>query len=176
MVLVLSDHFTRWRDAILVKNGTTACIAEALERQVFCYFGLQERIHSDRVAAVESALMKELCHLWGSSKSRTTPYHASGNGVSECGNKDLLARDETDCDLLLPHLTRAIRSVPHSFTGETANFMMFGIELTLPESLIAGPELDLQTREDYVVNLVKLRSDRVTGRNHHSFKYEIWFG
>ena len=162
-VLVLSDHFTRWRDAIPVKNGTTVCIAEALERQVFCYFGLPERIHSDRGASFESALMKELCRLWGSAKSRTTPYHASGNGVVERGNKDLgnalrtflLARDETDWDLLLPHLTRAIRSVPHSFTGETANYMMFGRELTLPECLIAGPELEPQSREEYVANLVE---------------------
>ena len=162
-VLVLSDHFTRWRDAIPVRNGTTVCIAEALERQVFCYFGLPERIHSDRGASFESALMKELCRLWGSAKSRTTPYHASGNGVVERGNKDLgnalrtflLARDETDWDLLLPHLTRAIRSVPHSFTGETANYMMFGRELTLPECLIAGPELEPQSREEYVANLVE---------------------
>ena len=89
MILVISDHFTRWRDAIAVRDGTTASIAEALERHVFCYFGIPERIHSDKGAAFESSLMKELCRVWGVVKSRTTPWHPEGNGVVERGNKDL---------------------------------------------------------------------------------------
>ena len=81
----------------------------------------------------------------------------------ERGNKDLgnalrtflLTKDQTDWDLLLPHLTRTVRSIPHSMTGETANFMMFGRELSLPEDLLAEPNLPLQTREDYVIDLVE---------------------
>ena len=163
MILVISDHFTRWRDAIAVRDGTTTSIAEALERHVFCYFGIPERIHSDKGAAFESLLMKELCRVWGVVKSRTTPWHPEGNGVVERGNKDLgnalrtflLTRDQTDWDLLLPHLTRTVRSIPHSMTGETANFMMFGRELSLPEDLLAEQNLPLQTREDYVIDLVE---------------------
>ena len=162
MILVISDHFTRWRDAIAIRDGTTAAVAEALERQVFCYFGIPERIHSDKGAAFESSMMKELCKVWGVAKSRTTPWHPEGNGVVERGNKDLgnalrtflLTRDESDWDLLLPHLTRAVRSVPHSMTGETANYMMFGRELSLPEDLLAEPNLPLSSREDYVGDLI----------------------
>ena len=73
MILVLSDHFTRWRDAIAIRDGTTQSIAEALERHVFCYFGVPERIHTDKGAAFESASMRELCKVWGVNKSRTTP-------------------------------------------------------------------------------------------------------
>ena len=162
MILVISDHFTRWRDAIAIRDGTTAAVAEALERQVFCYFGIPERIHSDKGAAFESSMMRELCKVWGVAKSRTTPWHPEGNGVVERGNKDLgnalrtflLTRDESDWDLLLPHLTRAVRSVPHSMTGETANYMMFGRELSLPEDLLAEPNLPLSSREDYVGDLI----------------------
>ena len=75
----------------------------------------------------------------------------------ERGNKDLgnalrtflLTRDESDWDLLLPHLTRAVRSVPHSMT-----YMMFGRELSLPEDLLAEPNLPLSSREDYVGDLI----------------------
>ena len=106
--------------------------------------------------------MRELCKVWGVNKSRTTPWHPEGNGVVEHGNKDLenalrtflLTRDETDWDLLLPHLTRAGRSIPHSVTGETDNYMMFGRELSLPEDLLAAPTLPLSSREDYVADLV----------------------
>ena len=170
MILVLSDHFTRWRDAIAIRDGTTQSNAEALERHVFCYFGVPERIHTDKGAAFESALMRELCKVWGVNKSRTTPWHPEGNGVVERGNKDLgnalrtflLTRDETDWDLLLPHLTRAVRSIPHSATGETANYMMFGRELSLPEDLLAAPTLPLSSHEDYVADLV----DRQQAAHH----------
>ena len=43
MVLVLADHFTRWRDAIALKDGTTKSIAEALEQRVFCLFWEYQR-------------------------------------------------------------------------------------------------------------------------------------
>ena len=106
--------------------------------------------------------MRELCKVWGVNKSRTTTWHPEGNGVVEHGNEDLenalrtflLMRDETDWDLLLPHLSRAVRSVQHSVTGETANYMMFGRELSLPEDLLAEPNLPLSSCEDYVADLV----------------------
>ena len=88
----------------------------------------------------------ELCDIWGIQKTRTTPYHPQGNGVVERGNKDLgdalrsllLHRDDTDWDILLPQIMRSIRSSPHSVTGETPNFLMFGRELALPDTLTLG--------------------------------------
>ena len=74
-ILVLSDHFTRWRDAIPIPNGTAAIVAQVLDDRVFTYFGLPERIHTDQGAQFESQLMAELCAIWGVEKSRTTPYH-----------------------------------------------------------------------------------------------------
>jgi transposase InsO family protein len=159
MILVISDHFTRWKDAIAIPDGTAITIVETLERQVFNYFGLPERIHTDRGAQFEGQLLKELCQLWKVDKSKTTPYHPQGNGVVERGNKDLgnalraalLNRDDTDWDLVLPYLTRSIRGMPHSLTGETPNYLMFGRELTLPDTLVSGVEETSISREEYAV-------------------------
>ena len=35
MILVLADHFTKWRDAVAIPDSTTTTIANVLERQVF---------------------------------------------------------------------------------------------------------------------------------------------
>ena len=70
MILVISDHFTRWKDAIAIPDGTAITIVETLERQVFNYFGLPERIHTDRGAQFEGQLLKELCQLWKVDKSK----------------------------------------------------------------------------------------------------------
>jgi hypothetical protein len=37
-----------------------------------------------------SALIKELCTLTGTKKSRTTPYHSMGNGMTARFNRTLL--------------------------------------------------------------------------------------
>ena len=75
IILVLSDHFTRWRDALPVQNGSTETIAQKLEERIFCYLGVPERIHTDQEARFGSRLMAELCALWGVRKSHTTSYH-----------------------------------------------------------------------------------------------------
>ena len=47
----------------------------------------------------------------------------------------LINRPEEDWDILLPHVMRALRATPHSFTKETPNFMMMGREVRLPDQL-----------------------------------------
>ena len=163
-ILVLSDHFTRWRDAIPVQNGSAEVIAETLEERIFCYFGIPERLHTDQGAQFESRLMAELCALWGISKSRTTPYHPQSNGVVERGNRDLgdmlrtllLNRSEDDWDLLLPYIMRSIRASPHQATSETPNFLMMGREVRLPEHLLYGPDAgETYSREQYALEIQK---------------------
>ena len=74
MVLVLTDHFTRWQDAIALTDSTTATVARILEERVFCYLGIPEKLHSDQGPHVESKFLEVLCQLWGIEKIRTTPY------------------------------------------------------------------------------------------------------
>ena len=47
-ILVLSDHFTRWRNALPVSNGSAETMSETLGEWVFCYLGVPERIHTDQ--------------------------------------------------------------------------------------------------------------------------------
>ena len=80
-ILVLTDHFTRWQDAIPLVDATAPTVATALEERVFCYLGVPEQLHSDQGAQFEGELMAELCDLWGTQKTRTSPYHPQGNGM-----------------------------------------------------------------------------------------------
>lgn len=89
MILVVSDHFTRWKDAIAIPDSKAKTVINILDQRVFSYFGLPERILSDQGTQLESKLLKKLCHLWGVQNSRTMAYHPQGNRVVECGNKDL---------------------------------------------------------------------------------------
>ena len=161
-ILVLSEHFTRWRDALPVQNGSAEAIEEMLEERVFCYFGVPERIHTDQGAQFESKLMAELCALCGVRRSHTTPYHPQANGVLKRGNRNLedmlcsmlLRNNEKDWDLLLPRIMRTIRASPHKQNCETAILMMLERETSLPEHLMYGPAASgNSSRESYAAKL-----------------------
>jgi len=49
-ILVLTDHFTRWADALAIPDASAPTVARVLDQHVFCYFGLPEQIHSDQDA------------------------------------------------------------------------------------------------------------------------------
>jgi len=80
-VLVLTDHFTRWADALAIPDASAPTVARALDQQVFCYFGLPEHIHSDQGAQFQSQLMSDLCKTWGVNQSRTTRTTHKGMGL-----------------------------------------------------------------------------------------------
>jgi len=88
-ILVLTDHFTRWADALAIPDATAPTVARALDQNVFCYLGLSEQIYTDQGAQFQSQLTGDLCRIWGVNQSRTTPYHPQGNGVIERNNRML---------------------------------------------------------------------------------------
>lgn len=142
-ILVLTDHFTRWQDALAIPDATAPTVAETLDERVFAYLGLPEQIHSDQGAQFQSTLMNELCQLWHIGKTKTTPYHPQSNGVVERNNRKLgdslrtllINSGQEEWDTLLPQIMRSFRGIPHSMTKETANFLMLGRELRLPDQL-----------------------------------------
>ena len=47
-ILVLTDHFSRWQDALALPDATAPTVVTHLEERVFCYFGLSEQIYTDQ--------------------------------------------------------------------------------------------------------------------------------
>ena len=119
------DHFTRWRDALPVQNGSAETIAETLGERVFCCLGVPNRIYTDQEAQFVPRLMGELCTLWGVRKSHTIFSHPQANRVVERGNREMgdmlrsmqTGKNEKNCDLLLPQIMRTIRASPISRQG-----------------------------------------------------------
>ncbi|PIK45563.1 putative transposon Ty3-I Gag-Pol polyprotein [Apostichopus japonicus] len=87
-VLVITDAFTKFAQAIPCRNQTTPVVAKALREVVFPLWS-STKITSDRGRNFESNLIKELCKLYGITKTRTTPYYPQGNGQTERFNRTL---------------------------------------------------------------------------------------
>ena len=171
-ILVLADHFTRWYDAIPIKDGTATTVARVLDERVFSYFGVPECIHSDQGKQFTSQIFQECCLLWGCDKTRSSPYHPQGNSVVERLNRTLgnslralLAESlHREWDLLVPQILRTIRATPHRITGETPNFLMLGREVKLPADLLFQQEDPQELPVEEFVDELRRRLQKVHER------------
>ena len=89
-ILVITDHFIRFAQAIPSKNQTAKTTAKLLFDNFVRFYGFLSRLHSDKGRNFGSKVIKELCFIAKFDKSRTTPYHPMSNGMSERLNQTLL--------------------------------------------------------------------------------------
>jgi len=53
-ILVLTNHFTRWADALAIPETSAPTIAWALNQKVFCYVEFPEQIHTEQGTQFQS--------------------------------------------------------------------------------------------------------------------------
>ena len=153
-VLVLTDIFTKYTQAVPTKDQRASTVAQMLVQHWFHRFGPPARIHSDQGRNFESTLIQQLCKIYGVQKSRSTPYHPQGNGQCERFNRtlhDLLRTLPVDqkkhWPRHLPQLTFAYNTTPHQTTGRTPYFLMFGCHPRLPVDFLLGLEEAIPSEE-----------------------------
>ena len=89
-ILIITDHFSRYAQAIPSRNQTAKTTARVLFDNFIVHYGFPARIHSAQGQNFESNLIKELCQIARVEKSRTTPYHPMGNSQVVRFNQTLL--------------------------------------------------------------------------------------
>ena len=161
-ILVITDHFTRFATAIPTRNQTAKTTADALLNGFIVHYGIPKKLHSDQGANFESRLIRELCAVMGCDKSRTTPYHPMGNGMTERYNQTLLSmlgtlepHKKADWKSHVAPLVHAYNCTRHESTHFSPYSLMFGRDPNLPVDLKFGLSEDqpAQSLTKYVDNL-----------------------
>ena len=78
-ILVITDHFTWYAEAIVTSSHTAKCTAQNLLDRFIVHYGLSEKILTDQGCNFESDLLKELCEIAQVKKIRTSGYHPQTN-------------------------------------------------------------------------------------------------
>ncbi|KAL5011209.1 hypothetical protein ScPMuIL_011709, partial [Solemya velum] len=163
-ILVITDHFTRYAQAIPTRNQKAKITAQALY-DFFCHYGFPAKLHSDQGRNFESQVIKELCHIAGVKKTRTTPYHPQSNGMTERFNQSLISmlgtlenHQKADWRSYVAPLVHAYNATRHDTTGYSPHYLMFGWHPRLAVDAFLGipsPEKQTSSREGYVKKLKK---------------------
>jgi len=142
-LLVVTDYFTKWLEAIPLCDAEAHTCMRALYSAFFSRFGLPPQLHRDQGLPpqlhrdqggnFESKLVAELCSIAGTNKTRTTPFHLRSDGQTERANRTILQMLRASIDAQpepwpdrLPALLAAYRMTPHSVTGISLNMAMMG--------------------------------------------------
>ncbi|RXN24004.1 Transposon Ty3-I Gag-Pol poly [Labeo rohita] len=122
-VLVLTDVFSKYTQAVPTRDQRASTVAKVLVNEWFYKFVIPSRIHSDQGRNFESTLIQQLCELYGIERSRTTPAHPMGNGQCERFNRTLhnLLRTlpfpkKKNWAMYLPQMVFSYNATPHQST------------------------------------------------------------
>jgi O-acetyl-ADP-ribose deacetylase (regulator of RNase III)/transposase InsO family protein len=169
-VLSMIDQFSKWIECAALPEQTAQIVAEEFLTRFITTFGCPLHLHSDQGRQFEGRLFQELCRLLEITKTRTTPYHPSGNGQVERYNQVILQMircfiedNIKTWDDELPLLTMALHATVHRQTGFTPNRIMLGREVLLPLDLMLGTyDIPRVTPPEWVQELGK----RITKVHH----------
>ena len=77
--LVIIDIFTKWIEAFLLMNTTSATLAKVLIDEVIWQYGVPTHLHGNQDANLCTAVI----HLLGIHMTRSCAYHPGGNWQAE---------------------------------------------------------------------------------------------
>lgn len=160
-ILTFQDSFSRYPEAIAIKDQKAETVAKAFVTEIIARHGVPKQLLTDKGTNFVSELLKSVCKLLGIRKLQTTAYHPRCNGRIERFHRtfaDCMShytnQHHTDWDDWIPYVLIALRSSVHSATGGSPHYVIYGKEFDLAFHDILAPcrqQYDADT--DYCVEL-----------------------
>ena len=150
-ILTYLDHFTKWAEAVPLRNKEATSVVDVLINEIFPRTGLPRQILCDNGREFKNQLLDELLNRLNVDRAFTTSYSPATNGATERLHRTInsmlakvVAQDQRDWCERLPAVMAAYRSSVHSSTGFSPNFLVFGREVNAPIDIMLGRPDDPQ--------------------------------
>lgn len=162
-VLAIEGYFSKWVEAYPNPAQEAETVAQVCVQQFVSHYGMPVQIHTDKWTHCGSKFFRELCHLLGIDKTRTTALHPQSDGMVERYNSTIeymlatcVGKDQNNWDSLLPLQMMAYRSAEHDTTKYSPNAMMCGGDIRQSVDLLYGTESNTDKFDnlpDYIHNI-----------------------
>ena len=139
--LVLQDYLTNWPEIYVVPDRRAETVAKCLMDFIYKH-GIPDRIICDRAAEFFSEVMEEMARLIGITQLPTSGGHPQADGLVERLNRTLkqmmsklVSKGGHNWDTLLGPVLFAYRTTPHTSSGESPFYLLYGRDAHVPLSL-----------------------------------------
>ena len=158
-ILVFVDYLSRYTEIVPVKDRTSTSVAEALRRRIITPHGCPQTLLSDNALEFTSELFRKLCEFYQIKKVNIVAHKPSSNGLVERTNRKIVEVLRTlvtpktgDWDLSLDDIQLTINNTVNEATGETPHFLLYGVECSMPYSLLddSSPPLSYSSYGEYI--------------------------
>ena len=89
-VLVATDYFTKWTEAVPLKNMTQREVIEFITEHIIHRFGIPQTLTTDQGSSFISKEVREFAESYKIKILNSSPYYAQANGQAESSNKILI--------------------------------------------------------------------------------------
>ena len=146
-LLTVLDHLTRFCEAIPLRTQTAKEVGRTFVDQIVCRYGSPKCLISDRGGNFTSHLFRQICAELKIRRVLTTAYHPQSNGALERTHltiKNTLTafvhQNQHQWEEYIPKVMFSYNSSPHSATGFSPAYLLFGRELELPLDSLASQD------------------------------------
>ena len=174
-LFTIIDRFTRWPEAIPLKDISALSCAKALLNHWISRFGIPDDIISDQGAQFTSDLWKELNKILGIQARQTTAYHPQANGCIERFHRQLKAslRARLQDTNWTDHLAIVLLGIRSSWREDlkcSAADLVYGTSLRLPGQFFpAEKQVEDKVLPQFLTDLqVQMRKVLPTPTAHHT--------
>ena len=159
-VLVATDCFTKWSEAVPLRNMTHKEVIQFITEHIIHRFGIRQTLTTDQGTSFMAKEVKQFAESLGIKMLSSSPYYAQANGQAESSNKilvKLIKKKVQDHPRrwheVLSEALWAHRISRHGATKATPFELVYGQEAVLPvEVNLAALRLAKQddlSAEDY---------------------------
>jgi len=89
-VLVATDYFTKWTEAVPLKNMTHREVIEFITEHIIHRFGIPQTLTTDQGSSFISKEVRDFAELYKIKILNSSLYYAQANGQAESSNKILI--------------------------------------------------------------------------------------
>ena len=89
-IFVATDYFTKWVEAVPLKNVTSKEMVDFVKEHIVYRFGIPQTITTDQGTMFTSEEFEEFAIGMGIKLLNSSPYYAQANGQAEASNKGVI--------------------------------------------------------------------------------------